>query len=166
MKRLISRSHGKSEFRVNKNNSGTSLCWTFSVFVKTFSVNGDWKMLGFTQKGSVNVSSISSVSFGWARSARNGYDRFMNINVTTDQSIAKEQTRLFWVLWCKIQDYFSNPLRKLYCLPYNVLDNKTLRQQHMFSLFQITIHSRKQLPPIHSQTFLHFNQAWLSPHPI
>ena len=48
----------------------------------------------------------------------------------------------------------------------NVLYNKTLHQQHMFPLFQITIHSRKQLPPIHSQTFLHFIQASSFPYPI
>ena len=33
----------------------------------------------------------------------------------------------------------------------NVLYNKTLHQQHMFLLFQITIHSHKQLPPIPSK---------------
>ena len=32
----------------------------------------------------------------------------------------------------------------------------------MFSLFQITIHSKRQLPPIHSQTFLHFTPASLT----
>ena len=36
--------------------------------------------------------------------------------------------------------------------------NKTLHQQHKFLLFQITIRSRKQMPPIHSQTFLHSTQ--------
>ena len=35
----------------------------------------------------------------------------------------------------------------------------------MFSLFQITIHSHKQLLPIHSQTFLHFIPASPSLHP-
>ena len=35
------------------------------------------------------------------------------------------------------------------------LYNKALHQRHVFSLFHITVHSRKQLPPIHCQTFLH-----------
>ena len=43
---------------------------------------------------------------------------------------------------------------------------KTLHQQHMFSFFQITIPSHKQLPPILSQTFLHFILASLSLHPL
>ena len=35
---------------VNKNNSNTKLCWTFSVFLKPFSVNWDWGMLGVINK--------------------------------------------------------------------------------------------------------------------
>ena len=48
----------------------------------------------------------------------------------------------------------------------NALCDKTLHQQHMFSFFQITIHSQKQLPPIHSQTFLRFIPASSSLHPL
>ena len=42
---------------------------------------------------------------------------------------------------------------------------KTFHQCDMFSLIQITIHSHKQLLPIHSQTFLHFTPASSSPYP-
>ena len=40
---------------------------------------------------------------------------------------------------------------------------KTLHQWPVFSLFQIAIHTHKQLPPIHSQTLLHFTST--HPHP-
>ena len=36
----------------------------------------------------------------------------------------------------------------------------------MFSLFQITIHSNRHLPPIHSQTSLHFTPRLVVPAPI
>ena len=48
---------------------------------------------------------------------------------------------------------------------YHILCYRTLHQQHMFSLFQITIHSHKQLPPIHSQPFLHFCPSLIVPEP-
>ena len=54
-------------------------------------------------------------------------------------------------------------LRKSHGLPYNVLYNKTLHQQRVFSLLQFTVHSHKQLPSIHFQTFLHFIPASASP---
>ena len=84
-------------------------------------------------------------------------------------------TKLHFDSAYKMQVSFINPLRKLYSLPpllppptpptpkqtnnkkkkkkkkKRVLYNKTLHQQHMSSLFQFTIHSHKQLSPIHPQ---------------
>ena len=72
------------------------------------------------------------------------------------------------VTWAVVVDTRHQTTLLTHCANYMVclktlLYNKTLHQQLMFSLFQITIRSHKQLPPIHSQTFLPFYPSLIVP---
>ena len=59
-----------------------------------------------------------------------------------------------------------NPLRKRHGLPLNISYNKTSpkKNTNLCSLFQITIHTHRQLLPIRSQTYLHLTPASSPPH--
>ena len=69
-------------------------------------------------------------------------------------------------LWCSqdTRQLYSliNPLRKLHGPPYDIVYNKILHQQHMFSLFQIAAHFHKKPPPIDSKP----SSIWSQPQSV